>query len=173
MSEIRLAAGRVFASHYQILICQDSNRLLQDSENWDHEASQRGFAGAPSYRIVGTEADLNDHWVELVLAQRPPNLDEWERVTCVDFRTLDGAVHVMSIIDNRPSISCRVPPGEYSAYFAAQNLGVDQLSLGEIGDGLEGRLTDTEIASRRDLEWYRIYLVPEQAPRLGILTDRN
>jgi hypothetical protein len=68
--------------------------------------------------MIGTEADLNDHW--------------------------------MSVIDNVPVISAEIGKGDYAAYIAGQNLGFDQLSLGE-----DGKLTDAELAARKDLEWYR------------------
>ena len=80
-----------------------------------------------TFRMIGTEADLNDHWVELILSDSPPELDQWQKITCVDFHSENGAVHLMSVMDNQPPISATVKPGKYAAYFAAQNLGVDQL----------------------------------------------
>jgi hypothetical protein len=62
----------VFASNYQIVVCDDPARTIGDDENWNGEKVSQGFAGAPTFRMVGTEADLNDHWVELVAASQPP-----------------------------------------------------------------------------------------------------
>ena len=150
-----LGAARVFASHYQFVVCDDPARTVGDGENWNDEKIALGFAGAPTFRMVGTEADLNDHWVELVAASRPPSFNEWQRITCVHFRSTSGKVHVMSVIDSTPPISANIEPGDYAIYVAAQNLGVDQLSLGE-----DPQLTDVEIAARKDIEWYRLFLVP-------------
>ena len=60
----------------------------------------------------------------------------------------------MSVMDSEPRITLEVPLGEYSVYVAACNLGVDQQSLGE-----EHELTDDELMQRKDLEWYRIFVV--------------
>ncbi len=173
MAESLLGAARIFASHYQLVICQDPVRDLGDDENWDDDKFERGFAGAPTFRMVGTAADLNDHWVELVQSPTPPNSEEWQRITCVDFSTPDGAVYIMSVIDNEPPISATVEPGEYAAYFAAQNVGIDQLSLGELNDDSNVELSDEELAARKDLEWYRIYLVPGRPAQRGRLIDRD
>ena len=165
--EIKLGAGRVLANNYQIVVCDDPTRSISDEENWDDDAVTRGFAGGRSFRMIGTEADLNDHWVELVASPSPPKLDGWQRVTCVHFHSLTGQIHVMSVVDDEPSISAEVRVGDYAVYVAGQNLGVDQLSLGE-----ERRLSDDELAQRSDLEWYRIFVVPGMPPREGRLIDK-
>jgi hypothetical protein len=155
MEDQLLGAARVFASHYQIVVCDDPARTITDDENWDREKAAQGFAGAPTFRMVGTDADLNDHWVELVAASLPPSFDQWQRITRIYFQSTSGKVHVMSVIDNNPLISANIKPGDYTVYVAANNLGIDQLSPGE-----DHKLTDAEIAARKDIEWYRLFLVP-------------
>lgn len=167
MTQRLLGAARIFASNYQIVVCDDPSRPLEDEENWDAEKSKRGFAGVPTFRMIGTEADLNDHWVELVSSDQPPSLDEWQRITCVHFHCGSGQIHVMSVIDRDPSFSVEIEPGEYAIYAAGQNLGTDQLSLGETA-----KLSDSEIAERRDIEWYRLFLVPGQPDFEGRVVDR-
>jgi hypothetical protein len=162
-----LGAARIFASHYQLVVCDDPARPLGEDENWNDEKAARGFAGAPMFRMWGTEADLNDHWVELIAVNQPPSFNEWQRITCVHFRSGTGKVHVMSVVDSDPAISADIAPGDYAVYVAAQNLGVDQLSLGE-----DFKLTDVEIAARKDLEWYRLFLVPGKPETEGRLVDR-
>jgi hypothetical protein len=166
MTEQKLGAARLFASHYQIAICDDPARSITDEENWNDDKVKRGFAGGVSFRMIGTEADLNDHWVELVASDAPPKLDDWQRVTCVHFHSSSGKVHIMSVVDDVPTISAEIDEGDYSVYVAGQNLGIDQLSLGE-----EQNLTDAELAARRDLEWYRIFLVPGTPSRAGRVKD--
>jgi hypothetical protein len=166
MGNTPLAAARLFASHYQLVLCDDPHSPLPEDDNWTKQKAARGFAGNSSFRMVGTEADRNDHWVELYISDQAPVLEEWQRVTCVHFRSLTGKAHVMSVIDQAPAISAEIPTGDYAAYFAAQNLGVDQLALGE-----DRKLSDAELAARRDLEWYRIFLVPGVPNHEGRLRD--
>lgn len=163
MSEV---AGRVFASHYQLVICDDPTRSITDDDNWNDSKVALGYAGNSSFRMVGTEADLNDHWVELVLSERPPSVDHWQRVTCMDFVSNTGQIHVMSVVDAVPALSLTIPPGEYSVFVAGNNLGVDQKALGE-----EAELSDQELAQRRDLEWYRVFVVPGSPSQTGRLRD--
>ena len=159
-------AGRVFASHYQLVICDDPERSITDEDNWNDSKLARGFAGHPSFRMVGTVAHLNDHWVELLLSDQPPDLDNWQRVTCVDFVSATGQVHVRSAVVPEPALSLAIPPGEYSVFVAGNNLGVDQNALGE-----ETELSDEELSRRRDLEWYRVFVVPGPPARTGRLRD--
>jgi hypothetical protein len=163
-----LGAARVFASHYQFVVCDDPARTVGDDENWDDEKVAIGFAGAPTFRMVGTVADLNDHWIELVAASQPPSFNEWQQITCVHFRSNSGKVHIMSVIDNDPAISANIKPGDYAIYVAAQNLGVDQRSLGE-----DSQLTDAEIAGRKDVEWYRLFLIPGKPEIEGRVVDHS
>lgn len=159
------AAARIFASHYQLVICDDTSAFTEES-NWGDGDTERGFAGNEHFRMVGTEADLNDHWVEVEFSESPPELGNWDRVTCVGIHCSSGQIHVMSVMDQEPPISLEIPPGEYSAYVAGCNLGVDQYSLGE-----EGVLTDQQLAERNDLEWYRIFIVPGKPDQVGRLKD--
>lgn len=173
MTDKLLGAARIFASHYQLVICEDPQRMISDYENWNDEKFARGYAGAAAFRMVRTEAHLNDHWVELVQSNAQPDPEEWQRVTCVDFVTVSGNLHVMSVIDDKPSISATVEPGEYAVYFAAQNLGVDPLSLGELKEKNDDQLTDEEFALRKDFEWYRLFVVRGRPTRCGRIIDRQ
>jgi hypothetical protein len=74
----------------------------------------------------------------------------------------------MSVVDNDPPISANIKPGDYTVYVAAKNLGIDQLSLGE-----DHQLTDAEIAARKDIEWYRLFLVPGKPEIEGRVVDRR
>jgi hypothetical protein len=166
MAEVLLGAARIFASHYQIVVCDDPWRPLADEENWTAEKTLQGFAGAPCFRMVGTEADLNDHWIELYASDQPPLFDEWPRVTCVHFWCSTGKVCVMSVIDQEAPVAADIPEGDYAVYVAGKNLGIDLHSKGE-----NVRLTDEELAARKDLEWYRIFLVSGIPSRVGRLKD--
>jgi len=158
--------GRVFACHYQLMITDDPTRSVSDDENWDDSKIAQGYAGDVSCRLVGTEADLNDHWIELCPTNTPPIFGEWQRVTCVHFRSKTGLLNVMSVVDAEPALSIQVDVGDYSIYVAGKNLGVDLLSLGEDVD-----LSDSELAARKDLEWYKIFVVPGRPTEQGRLKD--
>ena len=159
------AAARIFASHYQLVICDDPSAFTEET-NWGDGHAEQGFAGSRSFRMVGTEADLNDHWVEVQLTNEPPPLDPWERVTCVSLWCSTGKLHVMSVVDDEPAITLNVPAGAYSAYVAGCNLGIDQNSLGE-----DDELTDEQLAQRKDVEWYRVFIVPGEPSQVGRLKD--
>jgi hypothetical protein len=165
MANILLGAARVFASHYQIVVCDDPLRPLKDEENWNDAKVRQGFAGSPRFRMVGTEADSNDHWVELYASDEPPPLGDWQRITCVHFRSTTAQVHVM-YVDNIPAISSEIEKGDFAVYVAGQNLGIDRHRLGE-----DGRLMNAELAERKDLEWYRVFVVPGAPAREGRLKD--
>lgn len=137
-----------------------------EDSNWGEGDSKRGFAGNDSFRMVGTEADLNDHWVEVAIADAPPDLEPWQRVTCVGLSCNTGQIHIMSVIDNDPPISLDLSKGDYSIFVAGCNIGIDQLSLGE-----EDELTDEQLAARKDLEWYRIFIVPGKPLQQGRIKD--
>lgn len=160
-----VAATRIFASHYQLVICDDIMAFTEES-NWGKGDYERGFAGNSRFRMVGTEADLNDHWVEVAIADEPPNLEHWQRITCVGLSCNTGRIYVMSVIDYEPPISVDLPKGDYSVFVAGCNIGIDQLSLGEDTD-----LTDEQIAVRKDLEWYRIFLVSGKPVQQGRIKD--
>ena len=154
-SKSTMNAGRVFASHYQFIVCDDPTRPIPADVDWSDEARKRGFVGSAQKLFVATEADSNDHWVELTLASQPPDLTSWQRITAAPLRVATGAVHVLSVIDTEPRLTLNVPPGDYTVYIAGQNIGVDRSALGE-----EGEISDEQLRLRRDLEWYRLFIVP-------------
>ena len=68
--------------------------------------------------------------------------------------------------DTEPVISAEVGAGDYAVFVAGQNIGTDLLSLGE-----EQTLSDAELAARKDLEWYRIVVVPGKPKTVGPIED--
>lgn len=164
---MHVASGRIFASNYQIVVCDDPWAPFDEpTENWDDASVLSGFAGNNRFRMMGTEADLNDHWVELTEADKPPMEDDWDRITCADFVSTTGHLHVMSVVDDEPTMTLDIEKGEYSLYFAGNNMGVDQMSLEE-----DFELTDEQMANRKDLEHYCIYVIRGVPNRVGRLKD--
>jgi len=45
MEDRLLGTGRLFASHYQIVVCDDPSATISEDANWSNEKSSRGFAG--------------------------------------------------------------------------------------------------------------------------------
>ena len=72
----------------------------------------------------------------------------------------------MPVIDQEAPVTADIPEGNYAVYVAGQNLGIDLFSKGE-----NIRLTDEQLAARKDLEWYRIFLVPGIPSHIGRLKD--
>lgn len=164
MAQTPIITCCIFASHYQFVVCDDPGGTFSDDENWDDAKFQQGFAGAARFRMIGTEADGNEHWLEVVTADELPDFDHWDRVTCVPFTCATGCVHITSVVADKPFGSARLAPGVYSLYAACRNPGVDQFSLGE-----DGRLSAEALALRKDLEWYRVYIVPGEPDTVGRL----
>lgn len=153
-----LGSARIFANNYQIVVASDWMHIVTDEENWDKEKSKQGYAGTPEFRMLGTFADMNDHWVELDTTREAPDLQSWEHVVISDFFTRDGSVFVSSVLDIEPTIKARIKPGSYSVYFLGMNIGVDP----------SPNLNQTEKSERNiDCEWYRIILVPKQSSENG------
>lgn len=161
-----LGSSRIFDSNYQLMITDSMTHGITEDINWDDEKVERGHAGDQCTLLIGTEADLNDHWVELYQTDIKPNFDEYQRVLCLHFSSKTGKVLVSSVIDDEPSIEADIGIGEYTIYFAGNNLGVDQLSLGE-----ESELTDYELRDRLDLERYSIFIVPRKPSIEGKIRD--
>jgi len=161
LEQKKLGSARIFASHYQLLICDDPSYRFPDDENWQTREKQL-YAGNPRHRMIGTEADLNDHWVELWIAPDPPIAAEWDRVICVDFECQTKNVFVMSVIDNKPPIKSRLTNGNYSLFMATQNLGVDPVDIDTIS-------LQTLETSLKKAEWHKLILVPRSHSRTGII----
>lgn len=164
---MKISSGRIFASNYQVVVCDDPQAPFDaDAENWNEQSMTAGFAGNQRFRALGTEADLNDHWVEISQTESPPSEGDWDRIICTDFVSTTGLAHVMSVVDDEPVISLAIERGNYALYFAGNNMGVDQMSLEE-----DDELTDQQLAARKDLEHYQIYLVEGVPDKFGRLKD--
>jgi len=161
-----LGSSRIFASNYQLMITDSMCRVITDDMNWDDEKAERGYAGDQHTILVGTEADLNDYWVDLYQTESKPNYDDYQRVFSLYFSSETGKVLVSSVIDNEPSIDAKIGKGDYTIYMAGKNLGVDQLSLGD-----ETELTDAEYKDRLDLERYSIFIVAGKPSVEGKVRD--
>lgn len=148
------------------MLTDSLSREITDDMNWNKEKTQRGYAGDSNTIMIGTEADLNDHWVELYQTESIPCLQKFQRVYCLFFACEKGKVVVSSVIDDVAAIESDLPIGDYTVYIAAINLGVDQLSLGE-----DSELSDEEYKERYDIERYEIFIVAGKPNMEGKIRD--
>gem|GEM_PF-5105523 len=148
------------------MITDSISREITDDINWNQEKTQRGCAGNQNILLVGTEADLNDHWVDVFKVQAIPDFSEYQRVISLYFSNKTGKVIVSSVIDDEPSFEADLDQGDYTIYVAGNNLGVDQLSLGE-----ENELSDAEIRERKDIERYSIFIMLGKPSMEGKIKD--
>jgi hypothetical protein len=71
------------------------------------------------------------------------------------FRSSGGMIHVMSVIDRDPPISANTEPGDFTVLCRRAKCWSRSSSPGE-----KSRLMDEQIAAHKDIEWYRLFLVP-------------
>ncbi len=135
--------------HYQFVI-RDASSSDMELPDYDDEPFQR----TPNAIRVLTEADLNHHWVQVWSADAPPAPCD-DRFVRAPLEIPSGRLLVHSVIDDPGTErAIRIPRGQYTAFICGANLGVDERFLGEDAVELE------HLASRTDLERYRIVLVP-------------
>lgn len=163
----KIAAGRISADHYQIMITDSIDREIDPENNWDKEKSKRGYAGDRHTLLVGTEADQNDHWVTVFMVNDPPDFGGYERVLSLPFRCDTGKMYIVSVTEFEPALEIKLEPGPYSIYVAGKNLGIDQLSLGE-----DSELTDVEIENRADVERYDLFIASGLPAKAGTIIDQ-
>src|SRR6266581_4989886 len=58
MEDRLLGTGRLFASHYQIVVCDDPSATISEDANWSNEKSSRGFAARMTVRNFPGPAGL-------------------------------------------------------------------------------------------------------------------
>lgn len=169
-----LASGRIFAEHYQFIVFDSAtNPFDNDFPDWNEQSSKLGYCARANAVFVGTVAHLNDHWVEVWLSEKSPNLDPAERVVALPFKVLSGAVFINNIMDigYEDGIRFSLEPGHYTLYVLAYNLGKDQFEV----DGFESDpdddqpLSDQELAAREDLERYKLIFVSGKTERVGVI----
>lgn len=157
-----LAAGRLFADHYQFQVHDAEANPYAEDPGWTEHRARLGYAHTATSVHVGTVAHLNDHWVTVHTADTPPPFRPHQRVVALNVSFPSGRGVVASL--GEPVLEFEVEPGPYVLYVVASNPGVDLMSLDE-----EGELTDAEIEARTDLERYDLVLVPGHGTPEGVV----
>jgi len=156
----KVAERRVFADHYHFYLYDSEAEPCDDMPDWDAAALDRGYIANPRVIHVGTQAHLNDHWVEVWLAEALPTDDSSDRTFARSVEVSSGTLSVAGPMDPKAEVlEIPVDPGVYSVRVEAFNLGIDSYSLGEL-DESDAEPSDEDIAARADIERYRVVIVP-------------
>ncbi len=145
------------------MIYDDPGVFIEDS-NWGPGDVERGFAGNDHFRMVGTEADGNDPWVEVAIANEPPAPEPWQRITCVGLRCSTGQVHVMSVIDDKPALSVNVESIQY-LWRAATWVSINSVWAKPVSSPTRNW------RNAKILNGTKIIIVPGKPPQQGRLKD--
>lgn len=156
----KVGERRVFADHYHFYLYDSDVEPCDDMPDWDDTALDRGYIANPRVIHVGTRAHLNDHWLEIWLAEAKPATGDADRVFSRSVEVSSGKLAVAGPMDpDQEILEIAVDPGVYSVQVEAFNLGVDAYSLGELDDA-DVEPSDEDIAARADIERYRVVIVP-------------
>ncbi len=156
----QLGRYRIFAGHYQFILCDSETEPLDDTPQWNKASTARGFVAGPSAAFIGVRAHLNNVVVAVELANAAPAIDGADRRLSIPLDLPSGRLWVTSLDGlNDPNV-VTVPPGRRTCHVLSYNLGVDQMSTGEmLKSGGDRRLTDSERFARTDYEHHRVVLV--------------
>lgn len=164
-----LTEFRIFADHYQFFVydssadpCPESFYTEPDNQRSDLGSYQQGYITNGRTICFGTEAHLNNHWIEVYLSEQLPDLAEAQRVLALPLQVDSGKVAITNLLNlGEPISEIVVPSGQYTVYLFAFNLGVDEAREWERGDFVDDdrQLSDEELKAELNFERYKIVLV--------------
>jgi hypothetical protein len=152
---------RVFAGHYQFLLCDYEADPLESLPRWSAKEVEKGYIATHEAAFITSRANLNDVVISVALAKKPPTATECERELSFPLTVSSGKLLVTSLdgYQTRDSV-VSVPAGDYLVYVLSYNLGVDALSTGEVKKLGWKRLSNRQRFARTDYEHHRVVLVP-------------
>ena len=159
-----LGQFRVFAGHYQFILSDAEADPLEDVPQWDDKEAARtkakGYVASDSAAFINSRAHLNDIVVRVFMSDQRPKATACDRQFNFNMSLPSGELHVTSLdgLDSPNVVS--VPPGEYAIYVRSFNLGVDEMSTGELSKENPKRMSDAKRLARHDFEHHQIVLVP-------------
>jgi hypothetical protein len=152
-------AGRVQTSHFQFSLFDANVDPGENMPDWaEADFSRRGYITNGQAIGIGTVADLHTPWIEVFLSKAAPNFDDCKRVLAINLAITSEALILTDIMECL-SHRINIKNGEYIVYSLAYNLGV------EGGD----ELSDEELEKAKDLERYKIVLVPGRTEHEGVI----
>lgn len=147
----QLFSGRIFADHYQFYLYDNYPAWWAEMPDWiENDHSRKGYICNGRTIYIGTQADSNNHWLEIYSSDRPPSFNQCERAIGLNIEVQSGELVFDTTLGN--GVSMRLEPGKYVAYILQFNLGEEEID--------SYRLSDEEFFQRTDLERYKIVLVP-------------
>jgi hypothetical protein len=158
-----LTETRFFADHYQFYVRDTAVKALDAlMSDFPMVGGRQGVdeTGPFQFFMFGTFADLNAHWLRLVVSETAPAVEDYEFVACVQFRMKSNELAIDSI-DPEPALTVSLPKGDYSLYVCAKNVGADPND-----DAFE--LPDDEF-KKLPCESYDLIFVPSAAESYGVL----
>ena len=162
----QLGRFRIFAGHYQFILCDSEADPLDDAPEWDRAATKRGYVAGEWVALIVSKATLNSIVVTVELATAAPADESAERHLTIPMDLPSGVLWVTSLDGLNEPNAVKLPPGRYSCHVLSYNLGVDQMSTGELlKPGGDRRLTDLERFARTDYEHHRVVLVPQKSAK--------
>ncbi|BAU13300.1 hypothetical protein LEP3755_38390 [Leptolyngbya sp. NIES-3755] len=174
-----LAEFRLFADHYQFFVydaavdpCPESFYSDPDEKRSDLGSYRQGFVTNGTTICFGTDAHLNDHWIEVFSSVQIPDFGQAERVIALPLKVDSGKVGITNLLYLRkPVKEVTIDAGIWTVYLLAFSLGSDEFH----NRGIErpkldsDRLTDEQLRNNWEFERYRIVLVPGMQVPIGVL----
>ncbi|MBD2072347.1 hypothetical protein H6F86_00160 [Phormidium sp. FACHB-592] len=191
-SQLALAEGkpmqlltefRISADHYLFFIYDtgvnpspDSFYSDPDEKRSDLGSYRQGYITNGRTICFGTDAHLNDHWIEVYASTQVPAFGKAERVIALPLRIDSGRVAITNLLYlTEPMKQVDINPGVWTVYLLAFNLGTDRLFNRGIprpesrsGKQLD-QLTDDQLKANWEFERYQIILVPGFQTPVGVL----
>jgi len=158
-----LGQFRLFADHYQFILSDAEADPLEDVPQWDDPEAARtkakGYVASDSAAFIKSRADLNDIVVRVFMSDQPPKATACDRQFNFNMSIPSGELNVTSLNVDSPNV-VSVPPGDYVIYVRSFNLGVDEMTTGELSKDNPKRMSNAERFARHDFEHHHIVLVP-------------
>jgi len=93
------------------------------------------------------------------MSDQPPKATACDRQFNFNMSIPSGELNVTSLNVDSPNV-VSVPPGDYVIYVRSFNLGVDEMTTGELSKDNPKRMSNAERFARHDFEHHHIVLVP-------------
>jgi hypothetical protein len=174
-----LTEFRIFADHYQFFVydvgvdpCPESFYSDPEDNRSDIGSYRLGYLTNGRTICFGTEADSNDHWIEVYSSSQVPNFGRAERVIALPLKVDSGRIGITNLLYSyEPIQEVAVDSGVWTAYLLAFNIGSDKYW----DQGTASLREDSEVPSDEQLkanwefERYQIILVPDFQTPIGVL----
>ncbi len=162
MSQARkLSTVRVFADNFQFYIYDPSKDPFEPMPALEEPESRRGWTRNDNSIWYFTVGELNDHRVDIYLADAYEECPSAERLLVHNL----SVKKALAVYDHEEESTVEVPSGDYAVYLRAFNLGVEE-------EGEDEDVEDDAFLLRDDLERYEIVLVPGSVETEGVIAGK-